>query len=435
MQSSQPPQPWHGERDATAVDEKYLAIQRNLFNETVGSEDCLYLNVFTPHLGYNNPTLPVMVLIHGGGFILGNGIVKKSNGPNILIEQNIVFVSINYRLGVFGFLSLDIPEAAGNMGLKDQVAALKWVQENISVFGGDKNNVTIYGFSAGAASVQYHILSESSRGLFSKAILHSGSALNHWAIQYNIKELSLQLAKNIGFNGSSIDILEVYEYLMSQPMSTIAEEAYKLQTGNLKFALDFCFVPCVEKDFENNQAFLTQTPYKLLKEGKFNKVPIVTGFTEYEGILTQCDIPNSITKLKTEEIFTEFWKYPMDLEDIELLNKELRQKYFVENDVDRDLAVIEFLSDYDFVSGIITTAKIMADYNVPVYTYIFAYSGSTSMFKQLRKIDINGTVHCDDLVYIVDFELPGIFSSKFTDADALMKKKMSKMWTNFAKTG
>ncbi|XP_031623232.1 esterase B1-like [Contarinia nasturtii] len=119
--------------------------------------------------------LPVMVYIYGGGFEFGTA---RFYGPDFLMDTNVIVVTFNYRVGPFGFLSLNLPEYSGNMGMKDQVLALKWVYENIAQFGGDKNQITLFGHSAGAASVQLHMVSPQSKHLFQRAILMSGSALN-----------------------------------------------------------------------------------------------------------------------------------------------------------------------------------------------------------------------------------------------------------------
>lgn len=146
-----------------------------------GSEDCLFINVYTPNV---SPTskLPVLLAIHGGAYIIGSG---DEIGPDFLLNQeNIIIVSFNYRLGPFGFLSMGTPEYSGNMGLKDQLLAIKWTNENIHSFGGDKNKITLYGISAGSSSVHAHVLSPASRGLFHRAIMASGVIVNPWAVTF-----------------------------------------------------------------------------------------------------------------------------------------------------------------------------------------------------------------------------------------------------------
>nr|CAH7763192.1 unnamed protein product [Callosobruchus chinensis] len=126
-----------------------------------GQEDCLTINVYTPTLEQDN--LPVIVWIHDGGFFLGNS-SYANRPPDLILDEDVIFVSFNYRLGVFGFFSTEDLAAPGNYAFKDQVLALKWVQDNIQHFGGDPKAVTIFGESAGAASVSYLLQSDLSKG-------------------------------------------------------------------------------------------------------------------------------------------------------------------------------------------------------------------------------------------------------------------------------
>merc|ERR1711970_519238 len=139
------------------------------------SEDCLQLNVYVPdELNTTSSNqLPVMVYIHGGGWASGDG-TPSSFGPQYLMSHGVIIVGINYRLGPLGFLSLGTPEVPGNMGMKDQVMALTWVQDNINRFGGDPEQVTIFGQSAGSMSVTYHLFSPMTEGLFNRVIAQSG---------------------------------------------------------------------------------------------------------------------------------------------------------------------------------------------------------------------------------------------------------------------
>lgn len=153
---------WQGVKKATSLENFCPQLFLNI---TIGSEDCLYLNVYSPLRVKNNTPLPVMVWIHGGGFISGTA---NLFGANNFLDKDIILVTLNYRLGIFGFLTLGDLSAPGNFGLKDQVLALKWVQRNIKAFGGDPNRVTIFGESAGGVSVSLHALSEASNGNFQK---------------------------------------------------------------------------------------------------------------------------------------------------------------------------------------------------------------------------------------------------------------------------
>jgi para-nitrobenzyl esterase len=183
----QPPQPaakWKGVRPAKDFGSHCIqsaGYPDMIFHDSGPSEDCLTLNVWTP-ANAKPGTLPVMVWIFGGGFVSGGTSENRQDGQ-FLAHRNVVVVSMNYRLGIFGFfahpeLTAESPHhASGNYGLLDQTAALAWVQKNIAAFGGDPNNVTIFGESAGSISVSAQIASPLARGLFAKAIGESGGAL------------------------------------------------------------------------------------------------------------------------------------------------------------------------------------------------------------------------------------------------------------------
>ena len=179
----EPPAKWKGVRDATHYGARCIqapVFKDMVFQDSGPSEDCLYLNVFTPASAKGNSKLPVMFWIHGGGYSGGSASEPRHNG-DFLPTKGVVLVTINYRLGVFGFLATsDLAKeaggAAGNYGLLDMVAALQWVKANIAKFGGDPGNVTIFGESAGSFAVSTLMASPPAQGLFQKAIGESGGA-------------------------------------------------------------------------------------------------------------------------------------------------------------------------------------------------------------------------------------------------------------------
>jgi para-nitrobenzyl esterase len=166
-----PAQAWHGVRDATKPGPR-CAQAAGLGEPVSGTEDCLYLNVTTPAKNPRKPR-PVMVWIHGGGFV--NGSASRYAAQSLATKNDVVVVTVNYRLGVFGFFGYPGLPGSGAFGIADQQAALKWVQRNVRAFGGDARNVTIFGESAGGLSVCAQLASPGSAGLFAKAIIQSGA--------------------------------------------------------------------------------------------------------------------------------------------------------------------------------------------------------------------------------------------------------------------
>jgi para-nitrobenzyl esterase len=177
----QPPASWQGVRDAANYGPACMQKTSAHFAPSSMSEDCLYLNVWTPNLNPAAPA-PVLVFIHGGAFTAGAASQPSFDGANLAV-RGVVVVTLNYRLGVFGFfahpdLTAASPHhASGNYGLLDQIAVLRWVRQNITAFGGDPNNITVFGESAGASSIGYLMVSPLARGLFDKAILESPDIL------------------------------------------------------------------------------------------------------------------------------------------------------------------------------------------------------------------------------------------------------------------
>lgn len=239
-----------------------------------GAEDCLFLNVYTPALE-TDEKLPVYVYIHGGAFMFGNG---DYYGPKILTTKKLVYVNINYRLGPLGFLTLENDLVPGNMGMKDQVLALKWVQKNIAAFGGDPQKVTITGFSAGGASVQLHYMSPLSLGLFSRGISHSGCALNPWVFMENGKEKARTVAESVGCPTASS--YKLIACLKEKPAEDIVRTVPLFQPYLYNPFSPFAVT--VEPKHEG--AFLTQKPIDILRLRQFQELPWIASATEAEGL-------------------------------------------------------------------------------------------------------------------------------------------------------
>ena len=232
------------------------------------SEDCLYLDVYTPNV---NLSLPVMVYIHGGGYEGGTALIFPSD---ILALHGVVVVVIQYRLGPFGFLATGNSAAPGNYGMLDQVAALKWVKGNIENFGGDPSKVTIFGESAGGTSVSLHLMSPLSKDLFYQVIAESGVDLSPFATQPTsrairfAKELAQKLDCTTSDHKSMVDCIRGKEGLDIQKAAKLIKDPSHQYLS---------WAPVVDKNF------LHDTPRNLRKKEEFKKVPLMIGFTSNEG--------------------------------------------------------------------------------------------------------------------------------------------------------
>lgn len=181
-------------------------------------------------------------------------------GPEIMLDEDIVLVTMNYRLGPFGFLSLDTAEYPGNMGLKDQLLALKWAIENVEHFGGDKSRITLFGQSAGASAVHLHTLIPQAKGLFQRAIVSSGSMFNPWAYttRNNTKVLSKLISKEKGKAEDEVTMSEIVDLLNTIDGHSFGEQTFSpvYESGNSIKEIDLLWAPVIER--KGDGAVLTQ---------------------------------------------------------------------------------------------------------------------------------------------------------------------------------
>ncbi|MDS0524330.1 carboxylesterase/lipase family protein [Clostridium sp. SHJSY1] len=260
-----------------------------IFKDLPESEDCLYLNVMSPD--DKKDKKPVIFWIHGGAFLNGSGSMPIYDGTNFVKNGDIVVVTINYRLGPFGFLKLSQfgNGYEDNLGLLDQIAALKWVKENIEAFGGDQDNITIMGESAGAKSVNCLLASPKVNKLFSKAILQSGN-LNGVLSEGTATNIGLNFIKKLNIDESNIENLE------RVPIAEIMKAADELEKEFTGRVGEHIFQP-----FLDEKLFLE--PLKAAKQGVAREIPILIGTNHDEGWLF------SKEKEKAEFITdTIFWK-------------------------------------------------------------------------------------------------------------------------------
>lgn len=226
-----------------------------------------------------------MVFIYGGGFQIGEA-TRDMYGPDFFMSKDVVLVTVSYRLGAFGFLSLDDPalNVPGNAGLKDQILSLRWVKENIAFFGGDPNNVTLFGESAGGASTHYCMLSKQSKGLIHKGIVMSGSVLCPWAKPPR-NNWAYRLAAALGYAGAEDKAADILAFLQKSSAADIVKATPSvLKKDDKHHRVLFGFGPVVEP-YDSEDCIICEDPWELMKTTWSNEIPMMIGGTSFEGLL------------------------------------------------------------------------------------------------------------------------------------------------------
>jgi len=394
-----------------------------------GDEDCLNLNVYTPKI--DGKKRAVMVYIHGGAFIMGGG-ASYFFGPNYLLENDVVVVTFNYRLGAFGFLATNDKAAAGNYGIQDQIMVLKWVQKNIEKFGGDSNKVTIMGEDAGAASVTILAMSPLANDLFHRAITLSGNALCDQYMQNDPNEAAVELANRLECSSEKGE--DIVNCLSRQTQQDIIKASNSMA---MFFSFPRWFVPNVDG------TVLPDTPENLLIEGKFTKVPFIVGQTKDEGAFFYRLTLNSFNNGQYDDNFIDH-KLPRILPVISNYNtklypitRQVRKRYFVNVDLENEdefrPKYVDFLTDLMYTRCTDRFAKILANHSVPTYQYLFDYRGQYSIVNlQGEQVDM-GVAHGDDLQYIFSDIWGDDLSMSPTDTK-FSRNIFTPLLTNFAKT-
>jgi len=274
-----PPTPWQG---TLQVVENPTACAQflPLWPDLIGSEDCLYLNVWTPADKPPGP-MPVMVWLHGGGFFLGKGSFGNDDGAELAKRSRVVVVSVDYRLGVFGFMAHPALTAedpahpgSGNYGIEDQVAALRWVHKHIAAFGGDPTRVTVFGQSAGAISVCAHLASPLAAGLFQGAIMESGPCATPLPTLESASELGERVAVGVGCS----DATDVPACMREKSAQEVADVLPPDPTFGFN-ERSILWWPNIDG------LVLPRQMMDAFRSGDFNRVPVIAGVTRDEAAL------------------------------------------------------------------------------------------------------------------------------------------------------
>uniref|UniRef100_A0AAG5CWM5 Carboxylic ester hydrolase n=1 Tax=Anopheles atroparvus TaxID=41427 RepID=A0AAG5CWM5_ANOAO len=401
------------------------------------NEDCLFLNVYSPSL---IGTRPVMVFVHGGAFSGGSGDVGFY-GSQYFMPENVVIVTVNYRLGVLGFFSTGDRSASGNWAIKDCVEALRWVQRNIIAFGGDPNNVTIFGQSAGGAMVHFLTLSPLTAGLFQRAITHSGSALNSWALQTNPRKYADRLAVAFGLpTADTAGLVAGLKQVPYRDLVALQEGLHELDVPLLLRPIDFA--PVVEPADAPEPIALGQRPIEIIEGGFYNPVPMIAGFTDMDSLLfTAAEMavnPGVFNVFNNNPHFLVpfFWNIAQGSPESTAVSQAFKQYYWQGQQLSAALLAefSVFVTDHQFAYPQLEMAKRHANRS-PVYVYQFSYDGDLNLMKQSFGITLPGAIHGDELCYLFDPKALRTGEIPQTSHAITVRDRMLRMWTNFAKYG
>lgn len=408
FQPPQPPEKWNDIKDCTKFGpiayQPELQIMQFLGTPTDNmSEDCLNLNIWSPNP--DEKKRPVMVWIHGGAYISGSGSSPSYDGTEFAKNGDVVVVTINYRLGIFGFLHLaeiggEKYQASGNCGLLDQIAALKWIKENIEAFGGDPNRVTVFGESAGAMSIGTLLAMPSAKGLFQQAILQSGAASHVVKSEVATKNAE-RLLRVLNISKDNLEKLE------ELPAEQLVEAVKQLPMMTLIPVIDGVYLP--------------KHPKTAIAEGITKDVTILIGTNKDEYKLFTVLDPTwkNASQDAIENIFKRTFRR----------NWEKMSKHFKKEALNRDLYE-RLMNIFSFTNPAVYLADEQSKNGGTVYMYRFdweskAFGGALKACHALEIPFVWNTLHKENV---------HLFTGESPDLDQLAKQ-MHQAWIAFAHHG
>lgn len=428
-----PAKRFKGILDATEVRSPCLQDDTEVTDSRLGSEDCLFLNVYAPKKAKGK--LPVMVWFHGGAFINGSGNIY--NGSKLANTANAIVVTVNYRLGPFGWLALPGLAAersdgsTGNYGLMDQQAALRWVKSNIGGFGGQSKNVTIFGQSAGGEAGFAHLTSPASQGLFSKVITQSGPVTLRFPTKDAAYEKYAPVAARAGCPSGGDPAAQVacLRKAKANKVLSAADETWDLVS---RLGLDWT---------PTNDGALLPAPFQdMLAEGNFAQVPVMVGATAHEGKLFIGIYENNIGRAATDaDIFERLNAFFAALSGL----PESTTATITRNTIDRYAADPRYPTPGLQGAGIVTDALFSCSQatlrdslsaKVPTYGYEFDDPNTPDVEIDAKFIDL-GSAHDSELPYLFQIDPDTGKPPKLNKRQRALGVQMGEYWGQFARTG
>ncbi|XP_050539878.1 neuroligin-4, X-linked-like isoform X2 [Daktulosphaira vitifoliae] len=433
---------------ATGTNKRMSAIRMNYLKRLMPylgnqSEDCLYLNIYAPHDSksevsdeneFSKPIkkskYAVIMFIHGESFEWNSG--NPYDGSILSSFGKIIFITINYRVGVLGFLKSNSGDnPASNFGLLDQVAALEWIKNNIQAFGGNPNAVTVMGHGNGAACTNFLMMSPpvNNNDLFQRAILMSGSALSDWALVKNPIVNTIQVGQSLNCEAGEDEIF--FDCLRKKRFTDLISAKVYAPSFSTKFG------PMVDG------VMVTNEPLLLLKEHKslMRRYNVLMGVTEYESyhLLDSISLIHGMLENEQQSMLLDYMKAKFELFPDLTLRATLAQ--YTDRDrswstsgafENRDI-LLDILSDAMVVAPLTYLADIQSEVNEHTYFYVFTHRSSFNEYDTVKK-SING----EDLPYVLGVPLGGNtinLKTQFDQKEKRLSEMMMTYWSNFAKTG
>ncbi len=442
FQEPVPKEPWEDPVDAKEYGPQCPQVD---FDGITGEEDCLTLNVYSPRIPSQSEgrafsrsyLLPVMVWVHPGVFNSGNGQMD----PTPMLDRGIVVVSMNYRLGALGYLNLNRPDAAGNMGMKDQIMALQWVRNNIALFGGDPEKVTLAGYGE---ATHLHQLSPMGRGLYHGVIAQSGGALGGFIdiLEENVvQHESQRFATNLECDDDSpVECLQSksVEELVSNPEGNEDDSEVENALNGLG---SYYWLPSIDRG--SPSAFMPRHPYSVLMTGRQKDVPLVAGIGEKEAesfidiIADKLDDMNGNWSMYGPS-YVLFLPFNHIKEDDDIIANVTRKHYLGDADISLDESdgLNKMFTNIVFRAPLLKAMQMQSSgQKAPIFVYERTYDLSGIDARIGNPVITSNSFFSEDAFLFGSVDQPGVRSGVLSEEDKEVADMMVYMWTNFVKYG